>query len=184
MRPIYIPLEPAEQSPPRSRVPLGSAGQSPPRSRVAELPSSRRPISASLEGSGYTFERVTYSLPRSKVPQSRNASPPRSGVADLPSSEAEVCCVIEGPERDPRARRRLVTYSRVVLLPSSEAEIGHPLEGRSATLERGGDWPAGLRGTLEWAACWASLSPSLSSEGEVGRGPSWAQSSLSGVCVF
>src|SRR6185312_13128012 len=24
---------------------------------------------------------------------------------------------------------------------SSEAEIGHPLEGRSAVLERGGDWP-------------------------------------------
>ena len=34
-------------------------------------------------------------------------------------------------------------------MASSEAEIGHPLEGRSAVLERGGDWPAGLRGTLE-----------------------------------
>ena len=41
------------------------------------------------------------------------------------------------------------TRSRVDPLPSSEAEIGHPLEGRSATLERGGDCPAGLRGTLE-----------------------------------
>ena len=69
----------------------------------------------------------------------------------------------------------MATRSRVDPLPSSKAEIGRPLEGRSATLERGGDWPAGLRGTLEWAACWASLSPSLFSEGEVGRGPSWAQ---------
>src|SRR6185437_3446299 len=40
----------------------------------------------------------------------------------------------------PRARRRLVTCSRVDPLPSSEAEIGHLPEGRSATLERGGDW--------------------------------------------
>ena len=32
---------------------------------------------------------------------------------------------------------------------SSEAEMSHPLEGRSATLERGGDCPAGPRGTLE-----------------------------------
>src|SRR6185436_17528156 len=32
---------------------------------------------------------------------------------------------------------------------SSEAEMSHPLEGRFATLERGGDCPAGLRGTLE-----------------------------------
>ena len=32
---------------------------------------------------------------------------------------------------------------------SSEAEIGYLLEGRSATLERGRDCPAGLRGTLE-----------------------------------
>ena len=64
----------------------------------------------------------------------------RSRVDPLPSSEADVRCVIEGPERepsseaenelpargyirDPRARRRLVTCSRVVPLPSSEAEI-------------------------------------------------------------
>src|SRR6185369_8323448 len=52
-------------------------------------------------------------------------------------------------ERWPRARRSLVTRSRVVPLPSTGAEIGRPLEGRSATLERGGDCPAGLRGTLE-----------------------------------
>jgi len=32
---------------------------------------------------------------------------------------------------------------------SSEAEMSHLLEGRSATLERGGDCPAGPRGTLE-----------------------------------
>jgi len=41
VRPIHIPLEPAERSLPRSRVPLRPAGQSPPRSRVADLPSSR-----------------------------------------------------------------------------------------------------------------------------------------------
>ena len=29
---------------------------------------------------------------------------------------------------------------------SSEAEMTYPLEGRFATLERGGDCPAGLRG--------------------------------------
>ena len=41
VRPIHIPLETAERSPPRSRVPLRPAGQSLPRSRVADLPSSR-----------------------------------------------------------------------------------------------------------------------------------------------
>jgi len=39
-------------------------------------------------------------------------------------------CAIEGPEGE----------------PSSEAEMGDPLEGRSATLERGGDCLVGLRG--------------------------------------
>ena len=48
----------------------------------------------------------------------------RSRVDPLPSSEEEVRCVIEGPERDPRARQRM----------------SYPLEGISATLERGGDW--------------------------------------------
>ena len=57
----------------------------------------------------------------------------RSRVDPLPSSEAEVCCAIEGPERDPRARQRM----------------SYPLEGISATLERGGDCPADPRGTLE-----------------------------------
>ena len=57
----------------------------------------------------------------------------RSRVDPLPSSEAEVRCVIEGPEGSPRARRKM----------------SHPLEGRSATLERGGVCPAGPRGTLE-----------------------------------
>ena len=57
----------------------------------------------------------------------------RSRVDPLPSSEAEVCCVIEGPEGSSRARRKM----------------SHPLEGRSATLERGGVCPAGPRGTLE-----------------------------------
>ena len=110
VRPIHIPLEPTEQSPPRSRVPLGSAGQSPPRSRVAELPSSRRPISASLEGSGYTLERVPYSLPRSKVPQSRNAPPPRSRVADLPSS---------GVSSPPRSRPSFGTKDKRLRRPTA-----------------------------------------------------------------
>jgi len=83
VRPIHIPLEPTEQSPPRSRVPLGSAGQSPSRSRVAKLPPSRKPISASLEGSGYTLKRVTHSPPRSRV-----ADLPSSGVSSLASLEA------------------------------------------------------------------------------------------------
>ena len=39
-----------------------------------------------------------------------------------------------------------MTRSRVGLLPSSEAEMRYLLEGRFATLERGGDCPAGLRG--------------------------------------
>ena len=59
VRPIHIPLEPAERSPPRSRVPLSPTGQSPPRSRVADLPSSRQAISASLEGSGSTLEQAS-----------------------------------------------------------------------------------------------------------------------------
>ena len=42
-------------------------------------------------------------------------------------------------ERWPRARRRLATRSTAGPLSSSEAEIGHPLEGRSVVLERGGD---------------------------------------------
>ena len=54
----------------------------------------------------------------------------RSRVGPLPSSEAEVHCVTEGPEGSPRARRKM----------------SHPLEGRSATLERGGDRFAGSRG--------------------------------------
>ena len=71
------------------------------------------------------------------------------------------------------------------------------LEGRFATLERGGDvgrsrgvstgalerggnHPAvrGERGwaaPCQWAVCWASLSPFLSSRSEEGRGPLWAQ---------
>ena len=74
---------------------------------------------------------------------------------------------------------------------SSKAEMFCPLEGRFATLERGGD--AGrsrgsrrepsseteitprVRGGCGWAACWASLSPFLSSRLEGGCGPSWAQ---------
>ena len=88
---------------------------------------------------------------------------------------------------------------------SSEAEMSHPLEGRSATLERGGDvsrsresrgepsseaefvqraleGPSSeaeivprVRGGCEWAARWTSLSPFLSSGWEAGRGPLWAQ---------
>ena len=67
--------------------------------------------------------------------------------------------------------------------PSSEAEMSYPLEGRSATLERGGDCPAGPRGmrtgrTLDFyesfpffrmeSRPWAFVSPVA----------------LTGVCVF
>src|SRR6185295_2893698 len=80
---------------------------------------------------------------------------------------------------------------------SSEAEMRCPLEGRFATLERGGDvlpargvstgalkrggnHPAvrGERGwavPCRWAACLGFLSPFLSSGFEGGRGPWWAQ---------
>ena len=44
-----------------------------------------------------------------------------------------MCCAVEGPEGSPRARRKM----------------SHPLEGRSATLERGAVCSAGRRGTLE-----------------------------------
>ena len=58
---------------------------------------------------------------------------------------------------------------RVDPLLSSEAEIGHLLEGRSATLERGGDWPAGLRGTLERGGDWSPARGGPSSEAEIGH---------------
>ena len=74
---------------------------------------------------------------------------------------------------------------------SSEAEMSHPLEGRSATLERGGDvsrsresrgepssgaeFVQRARGGCEWAARWISLNPFLSSGWEAGRGTLWAQ---------
>ena len=83
----------------------------------------------------------------------------RQGVA---SSEAEMSYLLEGGS-----------------LPSSEAEMVCPLEGRFATLERGGDagrsrasrWGPSSEAEIilraregcEWAACWASLSPLLSS---------------------
>ena len=95
----------------------------------------------------------------------------RRGVA---SSEAEMSYLLEGGS-----------------LTSSEAEMICPLEGRFATLERGGDvgrsrgsrWESSseaeivprVREGCEWAACWASLSPLLSSRLEGGRGLSWAQ---------
>ena len=80
---------------------------------------------------------------------------------------------------------------------SSEAETFCSLEGRLATLERGGgarrsrglrrgalergeDHPAGPRGCgravlRTWAACWASSGPFLSSRLEGGCLPSWAR---------
>ena len=101
----------------------------------------------------------------------RAVCPLRRGVV---SSEAEMSYLLEGG-----------------LLPSSEAEMICPLEGRFATLERGGDagrsqgsrWEPSSEAEIvpraregcEWAVCWASLSPLLSSRLEGGRGPSWAQ---------
>ena len=81
--------------------------------------------------------------------------------------------------------------SRVGSLPSSEAEMFCLLEGRFASLERGGDagrdrgsrWEPSseteitlrVRGGCGWAACWASLTHFLPSRLEGGRRPSWAQ---------
>ena len=80
---------------------------------------------------------------------------------------------------------------------SSEAEMSYSLEGRFATLERGGDMLRGrgsreepsseaeivprVRGGCEWAARWASLSHFFSSEWEAGHGTLWAQ--LPNVCL-
>ena len=87
---------------------------------------------------------------------------------------------------------------------SSEAEMICSLEGRLATLERGGDAGHGRglrRGVLErggahsagprggcgwaalrtWAVCWASLSLFLSSRLEGGYRPSWAR--LLSMCL-
>ena len=51
----------------------------------------------------------------------------------LPSSETEMRSAVEGSRRG----------------PSCDVEMSRPLEGRSATVERGGDCPAGPRGTLQ-----------------------------------
>ena len=88
--------------------------------------------------------------------------------------------------------------SRVGSLPSSEAEMNCSLEGRFATLERDGNagrsrgsrWEPSseaeiaprVRGGCEGVACWASLSPFLSSKLEGGRGPSWAQLPNTNMC--
>ena len=103
------------------------------------------------------------------------------------SSEAEMSYLLEGGS-----------------LPSSETEMSCPLEGRFATLERGGDagrsrgsrwepsseaeiapWVRGGCGWAAlrtWAAYWASLSPFLSSRLEGGCRPSWAQ--LPNTCLY
>ena len=100
--------------------------------------------------------------------------PLRRGVA---SSEADMSYLLEGGS-----------------LPSSEAEMICPLEGRFATLERGGDagcgrgsrWEPSSEAEIvpwareggEWAVCWASLSPLFSSRLEGGRGPNCV------ICVY
>jgi len=89
-------------------------------------------------------------------------------------------------ESDPRGpaaqllRRRRSAFSRAGSLPSNEAEARGAVEGfggepsREAEITprvRGGCGRAALR---TWAACWASLSPFLSSRLEGGCRPSWA----------
>ena len=106
MRPIHIPLEPAERSPPRSRVPLRPAGQSPPRSRVADLPSgpsTAQHISASLEAT-----------PRHK---GRTAPPPN-------------CSPYEGIKSQPlrhgtQDRRRQAAIPTVDVTGVPSADSGH-----------------------------------------------------------
>ena len=101
----------------------------------------------------------------------RAVCPLRRGVA---SSEAEMSYLPEGGS-----------------LLSSEAEMVCPLEGRFATLERGGDagrsrgsqWEPSSEAEIvpraqegcEWAICWASSSSLHSSRLEGGRGLLWAQ---------
>ena len=124
----------------------------------------------------------------------RAVRPLRRGVA---SSEEETSYLLEGGS-----------------LPSSEAEKGCPLEGRSATLERGGDvsrsresrgepsseaefvqraleGPSSeaeivprVRGGCEWAARWTSSSPFLSSGFGRRPGAFVAPVALTCVCVF
>ena len=53
--------------------------------------------------------------------------------------------------------------------------MSDPLEGRSATLERGGDCPAGLRGVQMVHMLGFFESFSFLPDLEGGRGPSWAQ---------
>ena len=85
-----------------------------------------------------------------------------------------------GQARYPRARRRRSASPRVGSLPTSETETRGAVEGfcgePSTEAEitprvRGGCGWAVMR---TWAACWASLSPFLSSRLEGGCRPSWA----------
>src|SRR6185312_4923003 len=79
-----------------------AGGQSPPRSRTADLPSSGRPISASLEDSGPALEReANLRLARGQrtCPRAGGQSPPRSRTADLPSSGWPISASLEAVSR-------------------------------------------------------------------------------------
>src|SRR6185437_6652068 len=99
---------------------------------------------------------------RSVGRRGRLALVPRDGLergGDWPPARGQV--------RGPRARRRLATRSRAGPLSSSEAEMR--LRGR---------------GGCEWATCWASLNPFLSSGFGRRLGAFVGPVALTCVCVF
>src|SRR6185503_5725548 len=98
-----------------------------------ERASSEAEIGHPLEGRSAVLERGGDWPPargQVRCPRARRRLATRSRAGPLSSSEAEMCLRGRGSRGE----------------PSSEAEMSDPLEGRSATLERGGDCSVGLRG--------------------------------------
>ena len=125
-------------------------------------------INASVRRVGELKGRLTFPL-RGGLERGGDDSPLR-GLGSLPSSEAEMIRPFEGrslPSSEAEARGAVEGFGRE---PSSEAEITPRVRG-------GFGWAA-LR---TCAACWASLSPFLSSRLEGGCRPSWTQ--LPSMCL-
>ena len=98
-----------------------------------EMASSEAEIGHPLEGRSAVLERGGDWPPargQVRCPRARRRLATRSRAGPLSSSEAEMCLRGRGSRGE----------------PSTEAEMSDPLEGRSATLERGGDCSVGLRG--------------------------------------
>ena len=97
------------------RTPLRPTGPSPPRSRVADLPSSGSLISASLEGSGSTLERVTHlRLARGLPP-----GPSTERVASLRLARGQRTCPRAGGQSPPRSRPSLGTRDKQPRRPTA-----------------------------------------------------------------